>query len=364
MKPSVVKVDLPHGGYDVVIGQELLPELGARVRAAVRGQRLALVTDSTVGDLHGVQIEAELVRGGLNTDGFTIPAGEQSKSWAVAGELCEAFAAVGIDRRDAVAALGGGVVGDVVGFAAAVYLRGVDFVSLPTTLLAQVDSSVGGKTGVDLAAGKNLAGAFKQPRLVVADVALLDTLPDIEWQSGFAEVAKGAIIDSEQFCKWLEKSSAKLIAHDRATVIEAVRRAVEFKARVVVVDERESSVRECLNYGHTLGHAIEKVAGYGAVPHGHAVAEGIRFAAGLAVEVGVADAAFAARQGALLDGLGLKRMELRLDAGELLSAMKSDKKARGGQVRFVLAAAPGKWEARPVSDEAILAGLRAYLGGE
>lgn len=362
MKPIIVRVDLAENGYDVLIGNDLVRELGARVRTSVRGRRVVLVTDAKVGELHGVTVEAEMLRGGLAVDGLTVPAGETSKSWALAGELVEAFASAGLGRTDAVVALGGGVVGDLAGFAAAVYLRGVDFVQIPTTLLAQVDSSVGGKTGVDLLAGKNLAGAFKQPRIVIADVSFLETMPDAEWASGFAEIAKGAIIDSEEFLAWLESDAGALVAHDTEAVIEAVRRAVAFKARVVMQDERESRERECLNYGHTLGHAIEKVAGFGTYSHGAAVAEGIRFAAQLASRVAGADEAFTARQNALLEALGLPPLHLGLDAEALLEAMKSDKKVRDGKVRFVLVTAPGKWSTVPVDDDAVVQSLREYLG--
>lgn len=364
MKPVIVEVDLPGSAYDVVIGNELLGELGARIRTAVRGKKLALVTDATVGDLIGIKVEAELVRGGFEVHGLTVAPGEASKNWHVAGQLVEAFASVGLDRTDAVVALGGGVVGDLAGFAAAVYLRGIEFAQVPTTLLAQVDSSVGGKTGVDLESGKNLAGAFKQPSIVVDDVSLLDSLPDAEWESGFAEIAKGAIVDSEAFTAWVESSAADLVAHERETVTEAVKRAVEFKARVVVADERESRERECLNYGHTLGHAIEKVAGYGVVRHGLAVAEGMRFAAGLALELAETTPEFVERQSAILDSLGLTRLDIELSPVELLKAMKSDKKSRGGNVRFVLATAPGQWEARAVPDDVIGRHLQARFAGE
>ena len=250
--------------------------------------------------------------------------------------------------------------GDLAGFSAATYLRGVRFVQIPTTLLAQVDSSVGGKTGVDLRAGKNLAGAFKQPLLVVADTDALTSLPESEWRSGLAEVAKSAVIDGEEFTAWLEEHAAELLARDPDVVREAVVRSVAFKSRVVSTDEKEEGVRECLNYGHTLGHAVENVAGYGAIPHGLAVVEGMRFAVRLAVEVLGAPREFVRRQDALLDTLGLPALSSAWPVGELLSAMRSDKKARSGSVRFVLADAPGSWTCSAVEDRVILEHLGAW----
>jgi 3-dehydroquinate synthase len=327
----------------------------------VRGKKVALVTDSNVGDIVGVAAQAELVRGGLEVEGFTVEAGEASKSWTVAGELLEAFASVGLDRTDAIVALGGGVIGDLAGFCAAVYLRGIDFVQVPTTLLAQVDASIGGKTAVDLRAGKNLAGAFKQPKVVLADTEVLDGLPDGEWRSGLAEVAKGAIIDSEEFLAWLEDNASALVKRDPDVVTQAVARAAAFKADVVAADERESKERECLNLGHTLGHAIEKVAGYGAIPHGVAVAEGMRFAARMAVEFAGAEEKFVARQFALLDALELPQLDLELDPAALVEAMRSDKKARGGRIRLVLPVSPGTWATLPVDEETLLEKVRDHF---
>lgn len=364
MKPRIVEVALPGAEYSVVIGSGVLRELGARVRTVTKAKKIAVVTDTTVGDIAGVKVQAELVRGGFEVEGFTVAAGEESKNWAVAGEMLEAFAAVGLDRRDAVVALGGGVVGDLTGFCAAVYLRGIDFIQVPTTLLSQVDASVGGKTAVDLRAGKNLAGAFKQPRVVVADIDLLQGLPEAEWRNGFAEIAKSAVIDSEEFLVWLEANAAELVAREPEIVTEAVARSVSFKARVVVADEREAGERESLNLGHTLGHAIEKVAGFGSIPHGAAVAEGMRFACRLAVDIAGAAPDFAERQEVLLDALGLAPLDLELDPALLVDAMRSDKKSRAGRIRFVLPVAPGRWIAAPVDEDVLLEKVRAFLGAE
>jgi 3-dehydroquinate synthase len=361
MKPSVVKVPVGGAVYEVVIGAGVLEDVGELVRMVAQNARhVAIVTDSNVVDLFGLTVERKLIDAGFDVHPLSIPAGEASKSWTVAGEVLEALAELRLDRDDLVLALGGGVVGDLGGFAAATYLRGVSFVQVPTTLLAQVDSSVGGKTGVDLRAGKNLAGAFKQPRLVIADTSTLSLLPEREWVSGLAEIAKSAAIEGEGFLGWLEENAPALLARDDAVVKEAVSRSVEFKSTVVSADETEAGPRECLNYGHTFGHALEKVAGYGLVPHGLAVAEGMRFAARLSVEAGQASMEFVLRQDALLDDLGLPAMETSVAPDELLQAMHSDKKARGGHVRFVLLDEPGVWGCRPVAEAMIREHLVAW----
>jgi len=359
-----VEVKVPGGSYEVVIGRGLLGEVGELVAAIAPARDLALVSDSVVSELFGVTVSTKLITAGYQVFPLTFEAGERSKSWGVAGELLEALAASGLDRSDVVVALGGGVVGDLVGFSAATYLRGVSFVQIPTTLLAQVDSSVGGKTGVDLRAGKNLAGAFKQPLLVIADTDTLLSLPESEWRSGLAEVAKSAVLDGEEFLGWLEEHAEAMLARDTDTVQEAVRRCVTFKSRVVSTDEKEEGVRECLNYGHTLGHAIENVAGYGVIPHGLAVAEGMRFAVRLSVQVAGASRDLVERQDALLDALGLEALTSAWPVSELLTAMHSDKKARSGSVRFVLADSPGSWSCAAVEDSVIREHLVAWAGSK
>ena len=250
--------------------------------------------------------------------------------------------------------------GDLGGFAAATYLRGVRFVQVPTTLLAQVDSSVGGKTGVDLRAGKNLAGAFKQPLIVIADTSVLSLLPEREWVSGIAEIVKSAAIEGEEFLDWLERNAPALVSRDETVVKEAVSRSVAFKSAVVSADENEAGPRECLNYGHTFGHALERVAGYGFMSHGLAVAEGMRFAARLSVEARQGSMEFVRRQDALLDAMGLPAIEASWAPDALLEAMHSDKKAKGGKVRFVLVDAPGIWGCEPVAETMIREHLEAW----
>jgi 3-dehydroquinate synthase len=359
-----VHVGVAGAAYDVVVGRGVLGDVGTLLRESVPGRRIALVSDSNTSELFGVQVSAKLITAGYDVFPLNFPAGESSKNWQVAGELLEALAETGLDRTDIVVALGGGVVGDMAGFAAATYLRGVRFVQIPTTLLAQVDSSVGGKTGVDLRAGKNLAGAFKQPLLVLADTDVLTSLPEREWRSGLAEIGKSALIDGEEFTAWIEEHAAELLRRDAVVVAEAVRRCVAFKSRVVSADEKEEGMRECLNYGHTLGHAIENIAGYGAIPHGLAVAEGMRFAVRVAVEVAGASREFVRRQDALLDALGLDALHSAWPGDDLLEAMRSDKKARSGAVRFVLAEKPGSWVCSAVGDRVIREHLDAWAGSK
>ena len=355
-----VHVSVPGAEYDVFVGRGLLDRVGDLVREASSARRVALITDETVGGLYGVTVASKLITAGFDVQSLSVVPGEASKSWAVAGELLEAIAELRLDRSDLIVALGGGVIGDLAGFAAATYLRGIEFVQVPTTLLAQVDSSVGGKTGVDLRAGKNLAGAFKQPVRVIADTTLLESLSEADWASGLAEIAKSAAIDGEAFISWMEEHADELRDRDSGAVIEAVSRCIAFKARVVSADEREAGLRECLNYGHTFGHALEKVAGYGAYPHGIAVAEGMRFAVRLAVDAGSASTDLVIRQDTLLDRLGLSAIREPRNAGDLLSAMKSDKKARSGAVRFVLLDAPGVWTCAAVEDSLVSDHLAAW----
>jgi len=346
--------------YDVVIGEDLLGVAGGLLREATEAASIAIVTDESVAGFFLDLVERSLQSSGFRTVSVIVPPGESSKSWQMAGDVLERFAAGGVDRRDAVLALGGGVIGDLAGFCAASYMRGVAFAQAPTTLLAQVDSSVGGKTGVDLRAGKNLAGAFIQPAIVVADTATLQSLPAQEWTSGLAEVAKNAVLDGEESLRWAEERAGALLARDPGAVREAVRLSVAFKGGVVSRDEREAGLRESLNLGHTLAHAIENVAGYGKVPHGRAVAEGMRFAARLAEKAGVAGPGMRERQERLLDALGLNKLRGAYDSERLRAAMSSDKKARGGRPRFVFALAPGKFEVMHVEEHVLAEELDSW----
>ena len=341
--------------YAVRIGAGVIAQLGQSLREIERlaSTRDALViTDENVAPLYLAQAKASLAQAGFKAADIVVPAGEDTKSLEVAGEIWEAMAQLALGRDCVVVALGGGVVGDLAGFVASTYMRGVGVVQVPTTLLAMVDSSVGGKTAVNLAAGKNLVGTFYQPLFVCADVDTLATLPEREWRCGCAEIAKSAVIDSDDFFFWLTERAADLANRDAATAIEAIKRCVVFKAGVVARDKTESAgVRECLNFGHTLGHAIEAVAGFGTFSHGAAVAEGMRFAAQMAQARGEASPDFAQAQAALLDDLNLPPLDWRAPADDLLAAMKRDKKARGGEVRFVLARDVADWHVAPIPDK-------------
>lgn len=350
--------------YDVRIGGGVLAGLGAHVRSAcgIEGEgRSLIITDSNVAPLYRDAARDSLKEAGLRVRDIVVPAGEDSKSISVLGEIWEAMAQLGFGRDCVVVALGGGVVGDLAGFVAATYMRGVTVVQVPTTLLAMVDSSVGGKTAINLEAGKNLVGAFKQPMYVGADTGTLATLPDREWRCGCAEVAKSSVIDSDDFFFWLTDHAEAIAAREPEAVSEAIARCVVFKADVVAEDKTESKgVRECLNYGHTLGHAVEKLAGYGTFTHGEGVAEGMRFAARMAVDLVGASPEFVAAQDELLDALGLPPLDWSASPEEMLDAMKRDKKARGGHVRFVLPRDVGEWELVEVDDATILAHLQKW----
>jgi 3-dehydroquinate synthase len=292
---------------------------------------------------------------------LVIPAGEQEKSLARFGELMQAMAAAGANRDVTVLALGGGVVGDLAGFAAACWMRGVRFVQLPTTLLAMVDSSVGGKTAVDLSQGKNLVGAFHQPAAVLADIGTLATLPVRELRAGLAEVAKAAAIADPGFFDWLDANAERLLAGDEAMLEHAIAASVAFKAGVVERDEHERGERMLLNFGHTFGHAIETEQGYGGLLHGEAVAVGMVLAANLSTALGLAPAADGARLRALLVRLGLPvALPAGLDANALLQRMRLDKKALSGALRLVLWRGIGRAE---VVAEVPEPDLRRVLGG-
>ena len=350
--------------YAVRVGGGILGELGQSMREIARLANVKdalVITDATVAPLYLAQTKASLVQAGFKAADIVLPAGEEAKSPEIAAEVWSAMAQLGLGRDCVVVALGGGAVGDLAGFVAATYLRGVALVQVPTTLLAMVDSSVGGKTAVNLPEGKNLVGAFHHPLFVCADTDVLGTLPDREWRCGCAEVAKSAVIDSDDFFFWLADHARNLASRDSACTAEAIKRCIVFKAGVVARDKAETAgVRECLNLGHTLGHAIESVAGYGTFSHGAAVAEGMRFAARLARGFGISSSDFTEAQGALLDDLGLEALDWRAPAEELLAAMRRDKKVRADEVRFVLATDVGAWRIVPVSDDKLLARLREW----
>jgi 3-dehydroquinate synthase len=339
-----IRVDLGPRAYSVVVGTDLLAEVGARMAALGLAGRCAVVTSETVGALYLPALEASLRAAGFEPTVVTVPDGEAHKSRETLGRIYDHLLPLGIDRRTALVALGGGVVGDLTGFAAATLLRGVPVVQVPTTLLAQVDAAIGGKTAIKHPAGKNLIGAFHQPLLVVADVATLATLPARELLAGLAEVVKyGVIGDAELFGR-LEAQGPALLARDLDALVPVVAASARQKAAVVAADEHEvGGERAVLNFGHTVGHALEAVSDYRRYLHGEAVAVGMVAAARVSHALDICDADVGARIERLLRELGLPTAvpsELRTPA--LAAAMQRDKKARGGRIRFVAVESIGR----------------------
>jgi 3-dehydroquinate synthase len=340
----LVQVSLGNRSYVIKVGGGLLSRLGAECAALKLGQRCAVITDRNVGRRYAPAALKSLAASGFDPALVTVAPGEKSKRLAVVEQCHDQLAAHRLERQSFLVALGGGVVGDLAGFVAATYLRGIPFVQAPTTLLAQVDSSVGGKTGVNLQAGKNLVGAFYQPRLVLCDLDTFKTLPEREYVSGLAEVIKyGIIYDAVLFAQ-LERNLEKLLQREAATLAAVVARCCEIKAEVVGQDETESGLRAILNFGHTLGHALENSSGYGKYLHGEAISVGQVAAAKLSHEVLGLPAGDASRIEKLFQRAGLP-VSFKLDAArrkKFFAAMQLDKKVSGGEVKFVLAEKIGR----------------------
>ncbi|UVO49098.1 3-dehydroquinate synthase [Sphingomonas sp. SUN019] len=338
---NIVEVKLGSRSYDVVIDAGLLACAGDRLAPLSRGRRMTIVADENVAP-HLATLRASMDAVGVASDAIVLPAGEKSKSWATLEALCDRLLDLGIERGDHVIALGGGVIGDLVGFACSILKRGCGFVQIPTTLLAQVDSSVGGKTGINARAGKNLIGAFHQPALVLIDPDVLDTLPPRQVRAGYAEVVKYGLIDDPDFFAWCEANGAKLLAGDPAAREYAITHSVAAKARIVGEDEYETKGRRALlNLGHTFGHALEAEAGFSdRLLHGEAVAAGCALAFGFSAAHGLCSAEDAVRVGAHWQesGLpdGLSSAGITADGAALVEHMRHDKKASGGRIPFLL----------------------------
>jgi shikimate kinase/3-dehydroquinate synthase len=370
--PLRVNVALSAGAYDVVIGDGLIARAGALLAPVLPQKRAVIVTDDTVAALHLPALSAGLADAGFDLRQIVVPAGEASKSLAVFGQVTDSLLEAGVERRTAVIALGGGVVGDLAGFAAAATLRGLPFVQVPTTLLSQVDSSVGGKTGINTDFGKNLLGAFHQPRMVLADTATLATLPRRELQAGYAEILKAGLIGDADFFAWCETNGAALLDGGAALQAEAVARACAFKAAVVASDEREelpSDGRALLNLGHTFAHALEAEYAYtGELLHGEAVAIGLGLAFMLSEKLDLCPPGAASRIVAHLHACDM-RARLRdlgrdFSAARLIAHMQRDKKMRDGRLAFVLARGIGQaFTTRDVPAEAVQAVLREAGSG-
>lgn len=348
-----VSIALDERSYAIAIGTGLLDEPAFYADLPAAASAL-IVSNTTVAPLYAQRLHAVLQQRYANVHLVTLPDGEEYKTWETLNLIFDALLGHGCDRKTVLFALGGGVVGDMTGFAAASYMRGVPFVQVPTTLLAQVDSSVGGKTAINHPLGKNMIGAFYQPRLVLCDLATLNTLPVRELSAGLAEVIKYGPIADMAFLDWLEAHIDALLARDVEALAHAVRRSCEIKAWVVGQDERESGLRAILNFGHTFGHAIEAGMGYGAWLHGEAVGAGMVMAAELSCRLGLVDTAFVARLTVLVQRAGLPVRGPVLDAadnaGRYLELMRVDKKAEGGEIRFVLIDGPGQAVMRAAPD--------------
>ncbi len=346
-EPIVVDVALGARSYAIVIGRRQIASLGQRIAELRPGAKAAIVTDDSVANYHLAATEAALANAGIDSTCISVPPGENSKSFMGLERVCEALISSRIERGDLVVALGGGVVGDLAGFAAAVVRRGLDYVQVPTTLLAQVDSSVGGKTAIDSRHGKNLIGAFHQPILVLADTALLDTLPVREFRAGYAEVVKCGLIGSADFFNWLESNWQEIFAGGAARE-HAIAMSCRMKAAIVARDERETGERALLNLGHTFGHALEAAAGFsGRLLHGEAISLGIALAFGFSVKRGLLPAAEAERVLRHLASVGFP-IEVSLIPGgppspdDMMELMAQDKKVKHGKLTFILTRGIGR----------------------
>ena len=364
MSAEHIRVDLGARSYEVLIGRGLIHETGERVRGLVPGRKVAVVTDENVADRHLPALRASLSAAGIAAVEVVVPPGESSKSFARLQAVVDAILEARVERGDAVVALGGGVVGDLAGFAAAVTRRGISLIQVPTSLLSQVDSSIGGKTGINSRLGKNLVGAFHQPALVIADTEVLDTLPSREFAAGYAEVAKYGLISDAGLFAWLEANRAEVFSGGGART-RAIAESVKAKARIVAADERETGERALLNFGHTFAHALEAACGYDPqrLVHGEAVAIGLVLAHDFSAENGLAPAADAHRVRAHLKAAGLPVAidEIpgpRLQADALMHHIGQDKKVTGGRLTFILTRGIGR---AFIADDVPPGDARAFL---
>lgn len=357
---DIVRIQLPDSrNYEIRIGSGLLDDPGSW-RALPRAAAAVIVSNETVAPLYADRLRLQLQDVYARVDVVVLPDGEQFKDWSSLNRICDHLLGEALDRKTVLFALGGGVIGDMTGFAAAIYMRGVPFVQVPTTLLAQVDSSVGGKTAINHPLGKNMLGAFYQPERVIADLDVLDTLPDRELRAGLAEVIKYGPIADADFLDWIEANLVAMLARDKAALAYAVRRSCEIKAEVVGLDEREQGLRAILNFGHTIGHAIEAGLGYGQWLHGEAVACGMVLAADLSVRMQLAHGDVVQRVRALVERASLPVQPPRLGVDRYLQLMRVDKKAESGAIRFVLIEGLGKAGVHAVPDTMIAEVLAAH----
>lgn len=355
--------DAADRSYDIKVGVDILSDLGPAVAARGPGRKALLVADAAVADMHAPLVASSLHAAGIRTHLIVVPSGEQSKSLEGATRLYDGALDAGADRGTWVVALGGGVVGDLAGFVAATFMRGLPFVQVPTTLLSQLDASVGGKVAVDHPRGKNLIGAFHQPRLVWIDVRTLGTLPVRELRSGLAEAIKHGLVADPRYYRFIRANHAALLALDEGPLVRLVSGSCRIKAAVVSADEREESgQRMILNLGHTLGHAVEAVAGYGNLRHGEAVAIGLCAAGRISIRRGLWSARWQGQLEGLLAAVGLPTRIPGLALRDLLSAMRHDKKALADRQRWVLPEAPGRVSVHDDIPVEVVVGIARELG--
>lgn len=345
--PECLRVDLGERSYDILVGEQLLASAGENIKSLMKSDFAIVVSDETAAKFYLPQLTAALEKAGIRWRSVVIPPGEASKTIPAFGELMENILAQRPDRKTMLIALGGGVVGDVTGFAASVLLRGVDFIQVPTTLLAQVDSSVGGKTGVNSSHGKNLIGSFHQPRLVLCDITTLSTLPERQKKAGYAEIVKYGLINDAAFFAWLEKNGSSVLACEAEALTEAVTKSCKAKAAIVVADEKEAGKRALLNFGHTFGHALEVETHYSdKLLHGEAVAIGMALAFAVSVKMEICPPADYERVRRHLHQTGLPSTPLTVrrdwDVERLMTHMAQDKKAESGKLTFILTHGIGK----------------------
>ena len=358
-----VNIELAERSYEIVIGAGLLGRFDSYDRLGCDRSQAVVVTNSVVGPLYAGLLKEALKARFRTVRIVELADGEAHKNWPTLNSIFDALLTFGCDRKTTLFALGGGVIGDMTGFAAACYMRGVPFVQVPTTLLAQVDSSVGGKTGINHPLGKNMIGAFHQPVLVVADLDTLHTLPQRELVAGLAEVMKCALVSDAAFLDWIEANLDALLLREMNALTYAVKRCCQIKASIVGRDERESGVRALLNFGHTFGHAIEAGVGYGHWLHGEAVGCGMVMAADLSVRLGLIDAALAARVKDIVARAGLPVRGPALGVQRYMELMRLDKKAEDGEMRFVVLEALGRAALRPVPPDLVALVLEGHIGG-
>ncbi|WP_153099246.1 3-dehydroquinate synthase [Paraburkholderia hayleyella] len=355
-----VNVELGERAYPIHIGVDLIHQT-ALFAPHIAGAGITIVTNTTVDPLYGTALRQALAPLGKRVETVVLPDGEAYKNWETLNQIFDALLSARADRKTTLIALGGGVTGDMTGFAAACYMRGVPFIQVPTTLLSQVDSSVGGKTGINHPLGKNMIGAFYQPQAVIADVGVLRTLPERELSAGIAEVIKTGAIADARFFAWIEANMAALNRCEPLALAEAVKRSCEIKASVVAADERESGLRAILNFGHTFGHAIEAGLGYGAWLHGEAVGCGMVLAADLSVRLGYLDEAVRRRLVEVIVAARLPVHAPALGEARYIELMRVDKKAEAGEIKFILLKRLGETLVTTAPDNAVRATLAAAV---